>query len=345
MFMAENAASIEPPLRALLFLALIWLLGLSVGFELVLKPVLERSLTPRLEQEIRSRQLLAAGILAAASVGLLAAQLAPLEVDWTSADEWRALFTTAAFGQMALLRVLLSGVVVAVLLALRGRLRMLPVAVLALLIAATITRTGHSAAMDSGLQSIAASFAHLVAGALWAGGLTVLVLASDAAAEQSETAAASILRMIKRFSPFGLAAVALASGAGMLLTGVHIETLDAFRTTYFGRVLSVKLVVVLLAVALAAWHRFSTQRRLKTAADVEGFRRTLWIELLLVHVIFYGAALMTTASTPGMSHGDMPGVQIAGFTLKQWSEIAVACIALATLIVALANMRLRVSTK
>jgi putative copper export protein len=125
-----------------------------------------------------------------------------------------------------------------------------------------------------------------------------------------------------------------------LLAGTHLETLDALRTTYFGRVLGAKAAVVVVAVALAAWHKLGAARAMTSLAAVERFRRTLWIELLLVHIVFYGAALMTSASMPGMSHGDSVAL-IAGFTLKRWSELLVIAIAVGLLATTMIESRRR----
>jgi hypothetical protein len=55
---------------------------------------------------------------------------------------------------------------------------------------------------------------------------------------------------------------------------------------------------------------------------------------LLVHVVFYAAALMTSAAAPGMPHGETAGA-LAGLSLKRWAELLASAIGLAVLLGAL----------
>lgn len=334
-------STLEAPLRAVLFLALIWLFGLALSAELLLRPTVTAERMQCLTAALRRRFIFAAVALAVSAVGLFAVVVVPLTdvVDLSAPGELSALLFDAAFGQMALARLGLGALALALTLTLRGRPLHFALLAIGTLGALTVTRIGHSAAMDAGAQALVSAFAHLLAGGGWAGGLTALVLASDAV-EGDDDAPAQVRALIVRFSPIGIASVGLASATGLLLSGTHMHTIDAFTDTYFGRVLVVKVCVVIAAVALAAWHKLRYARSMRDARALEGFRQSLWIELLLVHVVFYAAALMTSSAAPGMPHGAPQGA-IAGLTLKQWAELLAAAIAIAVLFGALAESRAR----
>lgn len=133
-------------------------------------------------------------------------------------------------------------------------------ALLALGSAATVTLTGHAA--DWGDVSITAAldWAHVVAATAWAGGLFVLVML--------------VLRATPRWPPTLLPAVmrrfsALAAGclAVVVLTGIYrawleLPTVAALWQTAYGRVLAVKVFLVLGLVGCGAINRYLVLPRL-----------------------------------------------------------------------------------
>jgi putative copper export protein len=170
-------------------------------------------------------------------------------------------------------------------------------AVAGLLAQVTITRTSHTAAMEQGGCMVASDFAHLAAGALWGGGLAALLIAMRS--QPGDGLPASATRsLIRRFSPLGIAGVALAVGTGLMLSAVHIPNVDGLRATSYGGILVAKIILVIGAVALAALHKFVTARHMRTNADVRRFSRTLGVELLIVGAVLAAAAMLTSTEPP-----------------------------------------------
>ncbi len=332
MDMSINAY--EPPARALFFVCLMGMLGLPLANLLVARPILSAALRTRVDDQVLKLQRYAGLGLAAASLGLFAAQLAPLGLDLTLADEWRAIFESALFGQIALLRVALAVLYVfTVSLIKHERARAAMGLTLALIGAATVTRTSHSYAMEAGVQALLSDFVHVLSGALWAGGLVVLVLCGDALGEHAD-AIEPMRRLITRFSPLAMAAVALVCGSGMLLTSVHVLEPDTLRNTDYGSLLLFKITLVVVALAFAAMHRFVTLRTLRYAANLQRFKHTLWIETLIVLGIFYVAAMLSAAAMPGIPHeGPVGGPsRFAGLTFRSWLDLGVLALAVASLL-------------
>ena len=148
---------------------------------------------------------------------------------------------------------------------------------------------------------------HLLAGALWLGGLVALLIGMplilDMADEVSVTGATATL--IRRFSPLGILGVGLAAGTGVWLTAQHIPEAQVLASSLYGNMIVLKVSGTLVAVGLAALHKFVTQRRLHGRANVLRFVNTLRAETCIVVAIFACAAVLTS-TTPSGQMMNMP---------------------------------------
>lgn len=167
----------------------------------------------------------------------------------------------------ALLAVALAAAVLAVaacfVLTVNGGALLLVGAVLTLLPPAL---TGHAAgAADHGL-AVDSLGVHLVAGALWVGGLLALVLLRARHRDQLAIAAA-------RYSTVALWCFVLVALSGAVNAWVRLGSAADLVTTAYGRVVLLK-VLALAALGVGGWwHRRRTVPRLGTAAGSAAFRR------------------------------------------------------------------------
>jgi copper transport protein len=338
--------NVETLLRALLYVATMALVGMPLGLWVAGRSAMASQPYRAALREGGTLLRLAAAACCLAAAGLLATQTAVLALDWTSVNTWRTVLGEAVFGQMTLARIVLSLALLAALFVLRdARLRLVIAPLIGLLLYLSILRTSHTAAMDeAGWRGLLANYAHLIGGALWSGGLVALVLCSDAIADADAPDAAEMTaRLITRFSPVGMMAVALVTGTGLLVTGTHVLSIDALWEPGYGRILLIKLVAVALAVSLAGYHKFAAARSMRNTADVQRFRRTLWIELLIVLFVFYVAALLASQNMPGAGHGHDAAAlpTLAGYTLPVWMEFATLSIAVLSFFAAALDLRAR----
>jgi copper transport protein len=324
---------LEPPARALLYVSLMLLAGLPIGLAVVVLPVFRQcgiSAHGALALSRRWLVLASAGLVIGA-VAFFAAQVIPLEMDFSTAGEWAQFAQQSLLGQMLLARVALGLVALLVpLLAPRPGIWLIVCAVVGLLAQATVTRTSHSAAMGEGWLPVVSDYAHLAAGALWVGGLVALLIALQT--PRSAGAQAMVTRsLIRRFSPLGIAGVALAAGTGLVLSAALVPNAEALRTTEYGNVLLLKIALAVAAVMLAGVHKFITQRRIKTTDDVRRFRRTLGIETAIVAAVFGCAALLTSAAPPhkSMTHQMADGSSMTLLTADPTFERSLLIAALA----------------
>jgi putative copper resistance protein D len=255
--------------------------------------------------------------LAGGVIGL-AAQTALLEgrteaaVDWSSL--WRVAIETQA-GHVWLARQGLMALLLLFLLLLRADLRE-PLdwtaargetLLLASLAAAFLSLAGHAAAAESraGL-AVANSAVHLLAAGVWIGGLWPLAaLLRRASASEGSDARAYAVLAVRRFSAAALAAVLVLAVSGAINAALYVGDLPGLLGTDYGRLLLVKLAILVPALGIAWLNRRTlpalsgnadavgrpAMRRLATFMAVEGA-----LALLLIAVV----ALLV--STPPARH-------------------------------------------
>ena len=146
------------------------------------------------------------------------------------------------------------------------------IAILSFAILASLAASGHSGAIvaNAGLLPIVGDIGHLIAAALWPGGLVpllVLLLGQYRAMDQStRTFVADIVR---RFSGLSLVVVGLLVATGLLKTYFIVGSPGALLTTDYGRLLLLKLALFVLMLGLGAWNLFILKPRLSRAVMVE----------------------------------------------------------------------------
>ena len=180
-----------------------------------------------------------------------------------------------SFGRVWLARIVLLVVAVPVLRALLSRRSdtprlvakwLLPVAAaLAVLLAATPGLSGHAVTGDWVTVAVIADTVHVLAMAVWLGGLAVLatvLLPGRPAAEVREP--------LTRWSRVALLSVVAIVVSGGFQTWRQVGSIDALRSTDYGRMLIVKLVVFAVLVAVAAFSREIVLRLFSAGPDDPG---------------------------------------------------------------------------
>ena len=134
----------------------------------------------------------------------------------------------------------------------RGYALVLAGAALALLAAA-----GHAAAVEPETAlAIAVDIVHLLGAALWAGGLPALALLLAAASRETgaDTRPYAVVAT-RRFSRTAVLLVAALALSGAVMTLSQVGSIPALIGTRYGRLLLLKLALVVAIVALAALNR------------------------------------------------------------------------------------------
>jgi putative copper resistance protein D len=160
-------------------------------------------------------------------------------------------------------------------------------AVFSFAILASLAAAGHSGAIAGNVQPLPliGDIGHLIAAALWPGGLVplliVLIQQYRAVDQGSKRFAADVAR---RFSAVSLGVVGLLVVTGLLNTYFIVGSLGALFTTDYGRLLLLKIALFILMLGLGAWNLLVLKPRLSRAAMVESqaaAAATMPIQLLI----------------------------------------------------------------
>jgi len=150
-----------------------------------------------------------------------------------------------------------------------------------------------------GTLPLAADYLHLVAAALWVGGVIALAILAGAARPLSRSEREPLVReCLLRFSRLAVPAVAVLALAGGYLALRELPTVSAIVTSSYGVTLVLKTVVFVAAFGLAAYHRGSVMPRIAAGAPVATIRRTLTLEMTLLLLALVLAAVLSQTAPP-----------------------------------------------
>ena len=127
--------------------------------------------------------------------------------------------------------------------------------------------TGHTRTMSPAVVGYAADAAHVSAGAIWFGGLialSALVYRRHRAGDLTGAA-----RAVARFSGWAAISAGVIVVAGSVLGWIEVGGLSALTSTTYGKLLLVKVALVGVVLAGAAWNRFRFVPSLGLDADPE----------------------------------------------------------------------------
>jgi copper transport protein len=159
--------------------------------------------------------------------------------------------------------------------------------------------TGHTSDAGTALVAIA-DLAHLLGMAVWIGGLAVLLFGLLPRRRPDELA-----RVIPRYSRLAMVSVTTVVLAGVVLAWQTLGSVDALLHTDYGRILLVKIGVLVVVLAAAQASKSWVGRRLDFAVVLRGDARTVrpfiysvTAETVLVVFVLLAASVLVTAS-PG----------------------------------------------
>lgn len=167
-------------------------------------------------------------------------------------------------------------------------------------LAAAAALNGHARTAAHPALGVASVAVHLMAVAVWVGGLAVLVAVGVPAwrALAEEDRPALLRRVLPRFSRVAVGAVAVVIASGVLNAILELaHPSDLWRLTY-GRVILAKVALLAVALVLAARHRWVFPKRLAAPAStpvaaVDAFERSSrWETALLALTVAVTAALV-----------------------------------------------------
>lgn len=167
-----------------------------------------------------------------------------------------------------------------------------------LLMLLPVSLHSHAAVSNDVALSVFSDWVHLAMTSLWVGGLVQFLVVIPVVAKLARPVAPKLGQVAAHFSNFARAAV-----MGLIVTGIYatwhqVNTLEALTTTFYGQLLSIKLVLALLLVAIAGVNLVWTQRRLLAgqAVWVGRLRGLVGVEVVLAFGILLAVGAMTAVN-------------------------------------------------
>ena len=205
-------------------------------------------------------------------------------------------------------------------------------------LAATPGVAGHASTGDWVPIALVTDTLHVSAMALWIGGLVALAAVTLTAFVRTTVPDPPLV--LNRFSKMAMTCVGVLIVTGAFQTWRQVGGLDQLRSTDYGRILIVKLLLFVVMLVLAAFARETVFRltwresdepepdepdadpiEIDSAKEVIGLRRALAVEIIFaVMVLITTAVLVNAAPARTEAAGSEQGA--VGVTLKN-SEVAV----------------------
>lgn len=174
----------------------------------------------------------------------------------------------------------------------------------AMLLLAT-SQSSHAAALSHGrTTAVGADLLHLVAGSVWVGGVIAFLFLFPH--EPRETLA----NWVHRFSPIALTCVMVILLTGIYASLLHIKSFEELVAGTYGRMILLKICLLVPLIALGAFNRYVSRRRLVDGQQwrSSNLRRALAAETLLMATILVAAGVLATSAPPstGLDVPDAP---------------------------------------
>ncbi len=174
----------------------------------------------------------------------------------------------------------------------------------------TFPASSHAAAARGSGWAVAVDYVHLIAAAVWAGGLLFLALLL-LRLRHTETVPDPdrLVLLLRRYSLSAQAAVFLLAVTGLFSSLVQLPGFDSLFDTTYGRVLLVKLALVAVIMALAYFNNRAVRQATATVSNtgkLRPFMRRVIVEAGMASVLMLSVALLVQTPTPSVSATTTP---------------------------------------
>lgn len=168
--------------------------------------------------------------------------------------------------------------------------------------------TGHAFGAGSGaLIAVSSHVVHMLAGAIWIGGLVLIWLIT---ARKHQISLHTINGVVLRFSKAALLTIFAIIITGLVLTIIRIHSLDLIWGSEYGRLILYKAILLLLIVVIGICHQryfIPMMTRSQQGEDTvdssiiiapSGFIKLIRLELCVAVVLILLAGMLSTTSPP-----------------------------------------------
>ena len=182
-----------------------------------------------------------------------------------------------------------------------GRSGWLLAALAALVLVVTPAATGHAIGSDRAVFAVPLDVVHVLAGSTWLGTLAVILIVGIGAAAKTPGAVslgARVATMIRVFSPLALICGGTIVATGVAASLLHLQPLSGLWTSWYGKVLIVKLAFVAMLFAVGAWNWRRVKPSLGGDEGVKALRFSAKIELSVAAMVLLVTAFLVALPLP-----------------------------------------------
>jgi len=163
--------------------------------------------------------------------------------------------------------------------------------------------TGHASATEPLVVALGADILHVCAASAWIGGLLALLFASlpwlrGGRSEPTIGSGALVAGLVRAFHPVALTCAAIVILTGLVASWLRLPALSSLWESGYGRVLLVKLALVVIVAVLGA---LNWRRMLPALGDERAARRitrTAGAELTFAALVLAVTAILVSTPTP-----------------------------------------------
>jgi copper transport protein len=176
--------------------------------------------------------------------------------------------------------------------------------------------SGHAAQTPPKGLSVVLDWLHLVSGSIWLGGLLGLLVLWRSLPVAKRVA--GLVVSVPRFSNVAFASVIVLLGTGIGATVIHLPVVQALWQTSYGKVILIKIAILLATLPLAAANLLRNKPGLVAARDTPALgerparwlRRAVSAEALLIAGAVFAAALLSSLAPPPPAFAQEEAAQV-----------------------------------
>ena len=169
----------------------------------------------------------------------------------------------------------------------------------AVVTAASPAFSGHAAAVQQmAIVPILDDAIHVIAASAWLGTLAYLMFAAMPRVLRDEDGFVKLGGLVNIFSPLALVMAGIATFTGALNAFIHINAFAEFWTTPYGRLLALKIGLVILTMTMGAYNWRVVRPALGTEVATQDLKRSARSEIAMGAIIVIITALLVATPTP-----------------------------------------------
>lgn len=182
------------------------------------------------------------------------------------------------------------------------------VALLAVAALVPPTLTAHSGGSEDHTVAVTSLMVHVIAMALWTGGVVALVLLGSADRKSFPVA-------VPRFSRLALWSAVAVAVSGVVSAAVRLETPSDLVSTSYGRIVVLKAVLITVLAGFGVWHRRRSLPRLSVDSGRRVFARVAAVEVLVMAATVGVAVALSRTPPPVPDDVGLESVGVARLLL------------------------------